>query len=187
MFMGAFLYSLADRWTGSGGSDGRSAGAAARDTTTPAPSESRQAERALEVAPPSAATRRRSAEAELDRARIRVEVLNGAGVPGLADRMTGFLRSRGFDVVNYGNAPRTLGRRTEVLDRVGNPRFAREVARALPGTPIRLDSSPGRFIDVTVIVGTDYERFFEPPTGREPERAGPLRQALRNVRRLLGL
>ena len=39
-----------------------------------------------------------------DLGRVRVEVLNAGGVPGMASRATDHLRESGFDVVYYGNA-----------------------------------------------------------------------------------
>ena len=36
----------------------------------------------------------------------QVEVLNGCGVPGVANQFTDFLRSRGYDVVRFTNAQR---------------------------------------------------------------------------------
>lgn len=159
LIVGAFLSSLIYRWT---------------DASRDAQGGMRVARRAqLEPAEP------------VDRGRIRVEVLNAARVPGLADRMTGLLRSRGFDVVNYGNAPGSERGPSSILDRSGNARFAREVALELPGTPIRRDLSPDGFIDITVIVGEDYRRLFSDPRGDSPP-AGRLRKALDAVRGILG-
>src|SRR5690606_27161836 len=52
--------------------------------------------------------------------RIRVEVLNGAGVAGLARRVTEELRAEGFDVVYYGNAGSLTRDSTTILDRSGD-------------------------------------------------------------------
>ncbi|MFN2431260.1 MAG: LytR C-terminal domain-containing protein [Gemmatimonadota bacterium] len=132
--VGAFLSSLVYRWTGSppGPAGNGPSGAGPRTAERPGP----------------------------DRSRIRVEVLNGTRVPGLADRVTELLRREGFDVVNYGNASRRPQPSTSILARVGDGAFAREVALALPGTPIRRELAPDGFVDVTVLVGGDYPRFF---------------------------
>lgn len=137
--------------------------------------------------PSPAAAGPSAANAGVDRGRIRVEVLNGAGVPGLADRMTRLLRSRGFDVVDYGNAE-AEGGPSAILDRVGDADLAREVALELPGTPIRYAPDSERFIDVTVLVGADYERFFSRAPARDPaaERSS-LRRILARARDALGL
>jgi hypothetical protein len=104
-------------------------------------------------------------------------VLNATRVPGLADRVTDLLRARGFDVVSYDNAS-TLSDSTRILDRVGNALFAREVALALPGTAIREQLSRDRFVDVTVVVGGDYERFLEHGAQSDGSRAPALEKGL---------
>ncbi len=143
LLVGAFVSSLVYRWAGPPSPRGREAPAGAgQDSAAPARG-------AGETNPASAA----------GRGHIRVEVLNAARVPGLADRMTELLRAQGFDVVSYDNAS-SLSDSTRILDRVGNARYAREVALALPGTAIRRQLSRERFVDVTVVVGRDYERFF---------------------------
>jgi hypothetical protein len=93
--------------------------------------------------------------------RIRVQVLNATPTRGLARRATGYLRDRGFDVVDVATAPQ--GRdSTLVIDRSGHPDWARLVARALGGATVesRLDSS--RYLDVTVLVGRDWTPPSEP-------------------------
>jgi hypothetical protein len=116
-----------------------------------------------------------------------VEVLNATRIPGLADRVTEFLRVRGFDVVSYDNAA-TRADSSRVVDRVGNAAFAREVALALPGTEIRRQLSEDRFVDVTVVVGTDYERYLDGGTADQPGSSpAPGRGPLARLRSALGL
>lgn len=141
--MGAFVSSLVFRWTAGPGSY---SGGGTRETAFPENGK-------------SAGTREKRLS-EVDRALIRIEVLNATSVPGLADRVTRLLRSHGFDVVDYGNAPDGPADSSAILDRVGNPAFVREVALALPGTPIRQGPSPDRFVDVTIVVGGDYARLL---------------------------
>jgi hypothetical protein len=88
--------------------------------------------------------------------RIRVEVLNAGGVPGMAAQATDHLRSLGFDVVYYGNA-RTFDRReTAVLDRSGSPEVARAVALALGVAEAENAPDPGLLVDVTVLLGSGW-------------------------------
>lgn len=101
-----------------------------------------------------------------ERGRIRVEVRNGSGIAGAAGRTTEFLRDAGFDVVDFGNADRFDHERTVVVDRVGHPRRAREVAAALRGVPIRTDPDSSLFLDVTVVIGEDLEEVL---SRRDPE------------------
>ncbi len=105
----------------------------------------------------------------VSRTRIRVEVRNGAGLPGAAERVTELLRRRGFDVVDFGNADRFDHERTHVLDRVGNPGYAREVAAILQGVPIESAPDSSLYLDVTVMIGRDLEEVLE---RADPEAAG---------------
>lgn len=93
--------------------------------------------------------------------RVRVEVLNGAGVDGLARQVTDRLRDRGFDVVYYGNAER-FGYDTSVaLARVDSLEPARRVAEALGLRRVRHEPDRDLYLDVTVILGTDLTRIVE--------------------------
>ena len=88
--------------------------------------------------------------------RIRVEVLNGAGVDELARQATERLRRRGFDVVYYGNAPE-FGRDTsEAIARLGAIEPARRVADALRLRKVSHLPDQNLFLDVTVILGSDW-------------------------------
>ena len=93
--------------------------------------------------------------------RIRVQVLNATATRGLARRATGFLRDRGFDVVEIATAPQARDS-TLVIDRSGHPEWAQLVARALGVAAVesRLDTS--RYLDVTVLVGRDWSPPSEP-------------------------
>lgn len=89
--------------------------------------------------------------------RVRVEVLNGAGEPGWAREATGWLRDRGFDVVDYGNADSFEHDTSVVLDRVDRPDLARSVADALGITVVRSEPDSNLYLDVSVVLGEDWE------------------------------
>ncbi len=97
-----------------------------------------------------------------------VEVLNGAGTPGLASRAAKVLRSKGVDVLTTGSSASRA--RTLVYDRIGD--FARAAkVRAALGCPsaravTRLD--PSRAVDVSIELGGDCAGTFGPGDGREP-------------------
>ncbi len=93
--------------------------------------------------------------------RIKVEVLNASGVRGLARRATFALRDAGFDVVRYAN---DTGRRdsTVVLDRSGNANWARLVVRALGHGRVEARPDSSRYLDVTVLLGTDWRPPAQP-------------------------
>lgn len=94
------------------------------------------------------------------RTRIRIEVRNGSGEPGAAQSMTRYLRDRGFDVVDFGNAESFDHERTAILAHGGGPSAAREVGLVLPGVPIRPAGDPSPYIDITVVVGPDIDQIL---------------------------
>lgn len=95
---------------------------------------------------------------------IQVQVLNGAGRAGLANRFTTVLRKSGFDVVESGNFESFDVPHTYVIDRIGNLDNARRVARALNLSDERIirEVSSGFFLDATVVIGLDYDTLNLP-------------------------
>jgi len=89
---------------------------------------------------------------------IQVEVLNGCGVSGVADRFTDYLRDNNVDVVKTGNYIKFDVDETIVIDRIGNKANALHVADILgvkEGNAFpQLNND--YFVDVTVIIGRDY-------------------------------
>ncbi len=90
---------------------------------------------------------------------IQVDVRNGCGVSGLARRMTDFLRSYGFDVVEHGDHTSFDVQETLIVDRIGNLDAAKQVALALGLTEDRIvqEVRTDYFLDVSIIIGMDYE------------------------------
>jgi hypothetical protein len=91
--------------------------------------------------------------------RIKVEVLNATNVRGLARRATFALRDAGFDVVGYGNDP-DLRDSTLVLVRSGKTDWAERLARVLGGARVESRPDSSRYLDITVLLGSDWR----PPT-----------------------
>ena len=102
--------------------------------------------------------------------RVRVEVLNAAGIPGLARTATDRLRDAGFDVVYFGNNRGFAPESSLVLDRVGKRENAENVARAvdIPRVLSRPDST--LFLEVTVVLGKDWAGAPPPDTSARPPR-----------------
>jgi len=90
---------------------------------------------------------------------IRVEVLNGCGEYGVAERVTDWLREEGFDIVYFGNADSFRYDETILFDRSGRPEFAREVADVLGCHNIEKRYDGLLLLDVTVIVGKDWRKM----------------------------
>lgn len=89
---------------------------------------------------------------------IQLDVLNGCGVAGAASTITGFLRSRGYDVVEIRNYKTFDVQETLVIDRTGTRVEADNVASALGVKPenVIVQISPDYFVDVSVVIGKDY-------------------------------
>ena len=88
--------------------------------------------------------------------RITVEVRNAGGVDGMARTATDHLRGAGFDVVGVGNAARFDQEGSVVIDRVGKPETAGDVARALGIDSVRSEPDPNLYVDVTVRLGSAW-------------------------------
>jgi len=92
----------------------------------------------------------------VERKVVRVEVLNGCGIAGLAKKITDFLRIKGFDVVNVGNAESFEFPETIVVDRVGDMASAWSVARAIGVNNVIQQRDTDLLLEVTIILGKDY-------------------------------
>ena len=89
--------------------------------------------------------------------RIRVEVLNGGGVPGVAGTATDILRRKGFDVVYFGNES-PFGRDSSVvIDRTGMEGAMEAISQDLGITASRAEPDSTRLVDFTVFLGTDWQ------------------------------
>lgn len=109
------------------------------------------------VSPPVEPERAGSESGEV----IQIDLLNGCGISGAAGSWAGYLRSRGFDVVEMRNFKTYDVEHSLVVDRTGNLENARRVARALG---IRTENiirqiSEDYYVDVSVVIGKDYDRL----------------------------
>lgn len=94
--------------------------------------------------------------------RVRVEVLNAAGISGLARAATDRLRAAGFDVVYYGNAAGFSPDTSLVIARTGDRDNAEDVADAADIRRVLARPDSTRYVDVSVIIGADWEGIPEP-------------------------
>lgn len=92
-----------------------------------------------------------------------IEVLNGCGFPGVADKFTYLLRSKNFDVVKVGNFSSFDVDTTFVIDRIGNKKYALAVAESLkiPAKNVIQHFNKNYFLDVTFVVGKDYNNYLK--------------------------
>ena len=94
-------------------------------------------------------------------ARIQVEVLNGCGVSGVAEKLTDHLRSNNIDVVNLGNYRSFEIENSVIIGRNEKIHNAEIVAAivGLDNQSIIQQINPDDMLDVTFILGKDYKRF----------------------------
>ena len=94
--------------------------------------------------------------------KIQVEVLNGCGVRGIADRLTDFLREKSFDVVNIGNYRSFEIDNSIVIDRSGKLINAQVIADSmgLNRSNIIQQINKEYLLDVTIILGNDYSQLI---------------------------
>jgi len=92
---------------------------------------------------------------------VQLEVLNGCGVNGVADKFTDYLRAGNFDVVNIGNYRSFDVDYSLVIDRTGNIKNAFEIASKLGigRNNIIQQVNKEYFLDVTLVIGKDYKRL----------------------------
>lgn len=92
---------------------------------------------------------------------IQVEVLNGCGKNGIADKFTEVLRRNKYDVVNTGNYKTYDVNYSIVIDRTGILENATKLADLFDidhGNVIQ-QINKNSFLDVTLIVGKDYNSY----------------------------
>ncbi len=104
-------------------------------------------------------SQRTSSNPELIGNIIQLEVLNGCGVPGLANNFTSTLRQNGFDVVETGNFKNFDMQNTVVIARTFDTENALRVADALgiKEENVFVEASEDFYLDATVVIGSDYE------------------------------
>jgi hypothetical protein len=89
---------------------------------------------------------------------IQIDVLNGCGVNGVGNAMTGFCREQGYDVVEMGNYKNFEVERTVVIDRKGTKEVARLLAQRLGVSPHNVvqQFSDDHLVSASIVIGKDY-------------------------------
>lgn len=92
--------------------------------------------------------------------RATIQVVNGAGIAGLAAQFTGLLDESGFATIQPDTGEPTA--QSVILDFTNKPETRRRLQSRLNGIPVaRRDTAeapPG--VDLLVLLGDDYERFL---------------------------
>lgn len=89
---------------------------------------------------------------------LQIDVQNGSGVQGVANKFTDYLRANGYDVVEMGNFSTSDIKTSMVIDRAGNMRNAKKVAQSLGISEkyVIQQINKNYFLDATVVIGKDY-------------------------------
>ncbi len=94
-----------------------------------------------------------------DSGTVKVEVLNGSGVDGLAAKVGNALKEKGYEIVRIGNVDGTEYSNTHVYDRKGNGDNAEKIAGILDVDKYQVDLDDKANADITVILGKDKSDF----------------------------
>jgi hypothetical protein len=97
--------------------------------------------------------------------RVRVRVLNATTTKGLAKRVTFALRDFGYDVVDFDTDPKSRRTTTAILSHTGHADWALRLRRALGTGAIETRADSLRYVDFTVLVGSDWKA---PPQSFRP-------------------
>ena len=84
----------------------------------------------------------------------KIEVLNGSGIPGAAQKVADVLKERGYEVMNIGNASSFDYASTELIAHRGEEGI-NELASIVNSGAVKRDENPSAKVDITVIVGRD--------------------------------
>ena len=89
---------------------------------------------------------------------MTVEVLNASGKPGLAKTATRILRRAGIDVLNFGNAPDSIGTldSTRIVVRRGSSAVGERLRKALGVGRVVVELDGRRLLDASVLLGADF-------------------------------
>jgi len=84
---------------------------------------------------------------------IKVEVLNGNGHAGSANKVAMELKNKGFNVISTGNANSFDYKNTIVIYRDGNIETAKKIASIIGGTELKQEDFGDKEIDIRIVVG----------------------------------
>jgi LCP family protein required for cell wall assembly len=84
---------------------------------------------------------------------VKVEVLNGCGIPGAAGKLAEILKQQGFEVVRVGNVNGVSYDTTQIILRSENKKAADELRRLIKNAVIVEDYQRKSDADVTIILG----------------------------------
>jgi len=94
--------------------------------------------------------------------KIQIQIQNGCGLSGIAKVYTNFLRSHGYDVIDYKNAPHFDYDNTQlIIHKKDTVNFINEMVQTLQIKPnsITYNYNNNNIYEMTVIIGHDYNNL----------------------------
>jgi hypothetical protein len=92
---------------------------------------------------------------------VRVQVLNGNGVPGIGEEVAARLQGEDFRVILSGNAQRLNYRKTLIVTYDESPQGQKQAERAqdlLGVGEVQVSAQGQGIVDLTIVVGKDFVR-----------------------------
>lgn len=89
----------------------------------------------------------------------QIQVLNGCGMTGAAEVFRDYLIDKGFDIIEFGNAPGWNYPHTLVIARTRDDKVARSLSQVLETKKLLHLNDPDALVEATVIVGKDHEEL----------------------------
>ena len=92
---------------------------------------------------------------------IKIEILNGCGISGIAAEYKNIIREKTFDVQLTGNAPNFNFETTQIIARSDNTPAAYLLAKELgmSESTVLIQKDETRRVDITLILGKDYQNI----------------------------
>ena len=93
--------------------------------------------------------------------KISIQVLNGSGEKGIAERFSKFLHNSGHDVVLRGNADHFSYKNSEIIIRNSNKFAAENIANLLGINQNKISTQKDKLLlcDITLILGKDFDEL----------------------------
>ncbi|AIS52112.1 transcriptional attenuator, LytR family [Thermoanaerobacter kivui] len=84
---------------------------------------------------------------------IKIEVLNGGGIPGAAAKTADLLKQQGYDVVKIGNVVGTTYNTTQIINRTDDKKVVEDLKKILKNAIVVEDTKGSNSADITIILG----------------------------------
>lgn len=97
---------------------------------------------------------------------IQVNVLNGCGKKGVADKVTNYIRNLGYDVVDVGNYQNFNVKETLIIDRIGTTNNIENKIPFLIASQLGVEKgnvvkqiNQSFYVNTTILIGSDFKNL----------------------------